>query len=110
MKLRATRKGAEGTDTAGAEVAPEPPRHSGPQLGELLLSSGSLTSDALQQGLLQQADSGKRLGEILVEQGFISESTLATTLSVQLGLELVDLRRLVPDPDALTAGAGVDGP
>jgi len=103
MKLRATRKGAEVTDTAGAEAEPAPaPRHTGPQLGELLLSSGSLTSDALQEGLLQQADSGRRLGEILVEQGFISESALATALSEQLGLDVVDLRRLVPDPEALT--------
>ncbi len=76
--------------------------HAGPKLGEMLLARGTVTSDHLAEALLEQTDSGRRLGEILVEQGILSEGDLVQALSEQLGLALVDLRRITPDPEALT--------
>jgi type IV pilus assembly protein PilB len=75
--------------------------HNGPRLGEMLESRGALTSEMIQQALLEQTNSGRRLGEILVEQGIISESELVNALSEQLDLELVDLRRVSPEPEAV---------
>ena len=84
------------------EVAPpEPPRHEGPKLGDLLLSQGVITSDQLADALLQQTDKGMRLGEILVEEGLLSDAALVQALSDQLGLPIVDLRKVTPESDAL---------
>ena len=89
-------------EPSAADVpAPPPIVHNGPHLGELLVSRGALTSEMLQQALLEQTNSGRRLGEILVEQGIISESELVNALSEQLEWDLVDLRRVTPETHAV---------
>src|SRR5439155_23787956 len=71
------------------------------KLGDLLLSKGGITSEQLAEALLAQSENGSRLGEILVEQGLLSDASLAQALSDQLGLDLIDLRRITPEPEAL---------
>ena len=94
-------EGSEAEPSAADAPAAPPIVHNGPHLGELLVSRGALTSEMLQQALLEQTNSGRRLGEILVEQGIISESELVNALSEQLEWELVDLRRVTPEPHAV---------
>jgi type IV pilus assembly protein PilB len=105
MKFRSSpaSKTPESPDESGPEFEPSPhPHHTGPKLGELLVAQGTVTSDALAEALLEQTTSGRRLGEILVEQGILSEGDLIAALSEQLGLETVDLRRIAPEPEALS--------
>ena len=90
------------TEAREAEAAAAPLIvHRGPPLGDLLMSRGALTSEILQQALQEQTNSGRRLGETLVEQGIISEGELVSALAEQLEWELVDLRRVTPEPHAV---------
>ena len=75
---------------------------SSPQLGELLVESQLITSNQLEEALLQQSASGKRLGELLVEQGAIDDFDLARVLANHLGLPLADLRQNTPEDDAIS--------
>ena len=60
-------------------------------VGELLVSEGVITPDALIAALATSANSGKRLGRVLVQSGAISEDKLAMLLAKQLGVPFVDL-------------------
>lgn len=60
-------------------------------IGELLVSEGLITPQALVTALATSANSGKRLGRVLVQNGSISEEKLAMLLSRQLGIAFVDL-------------------
>jgi type IV pilus assembly protein PilB len=68
-------------------------------LGELLVSSGSLSRAQIAEALLQQAESGKPLGALLVDLGAIDDAALIAALSVQLALPNADLRAREPGPD-----------
>ena len=63
------------------------------RLGDLLVKSGAITQEQLDQALTIQAESetGERLGEVLQNKGFISEKQLIDTLMSQLGVEFIDL-------------------
>ncbi len=60
-------------------------------LGELLIQSGKLNLDDLNQALSQQqsAEDAERIGQILNQQGLISEKDVALALSKQLAIPLV---------------------
>jgi hypothetical protein len=58
------------------------------QLGALLLDQELLTEHELEQGLSQQARSGRLLGQILVDNGYLSAFSLARVLSEQHGVRL----------------------
>lgn len=47
------------------------------RLGELLVNSGVLSNEQLQQALDNPARQGKKLGEFLVDEGIVSEDDLA---------------------------------
>ena len=92
------------------EELPEPaapavslPRKTDKRLGEMVVSTGVITAEQLNDALHQQGDTGRRLGEVLVQSGLLDERRIATVLAEQYGLEIVDLRRLRPEPDALTS-------
>jgi type IV pilus assembly protein PilB len=72
-----------------------------PRLGELLLSESFINQSQLAEALLQQSASGKRLGALLVELGVLDERNLAKALAQQMKLPLVDLRKQVPEEEAL---------
>src|SRR5438445_6499111 len=73
----------------------------GEKLGELLVRKERLTHTQLNEALLQQSASGKRIGSLLVELGALNEYDLAWALAEQFSLELVDLGRETPDPEAV---------
>jgi type IV pilus assembly protein PilB len=70
-------------------------------LGEVLVHKDLLTQAQLSEALLQQSESGKRIGTLLVELGLIDERDVVQALAEQLHLEMVDLGKVVPDPEAL---------
>ena len=86
----------DATEPAGAETL-----HWGGSLGELLLESGLLTSDQVEDALREAARRGRRLGEIVLERGWVHERTLAHCLASQKGLPFVSLRDRPPTADAV---------
>src|SRR5213082_3353708 len=76
---------------------PQAKRH----LGQILIDQGILTEDQLRIALLEQTKSHVPVGRLLVQLGFVSEATLRDALSEKLGLQAVDLGRIIVDPAAL---------
>jgi type IV pilus assembly protein PilB len=62
------------------------------KLGELLVETGLLTREKLNEALEAQKGTGRRLGQALVELGFISEDEMAFALAMQLKVPFIDLR------------------
>jgi hypothetical protein len=58
-------------------------RYRWPQMGQLFVEKGRLTSDQLASALAQQRETGEPLGEILVARNHISRIDLAAALSTQ---------------------------
>ncbi|NNE09849.1 MAG: Flp pilus assembly complex ATPase component TadA [Gemmatimonadetes bacterium] len=71
------------------------------QIGDLLVEAGLLTQEDLKNVLREQKSSGKRLGELLVTKKFCTEAEIATGLSIQLGVTLVDMKNAPVEPSAL---------
>lgn len=61
------------------------------KLGDILVLKKEITQDQLQDALKSQSGSNKKLGEILIEKGYITEAVMMTTLSEQLGIDIVNL-------------------
>lgn len=53
------------------------------KLGEILVATGQITREHLEQSLSRQRLSGKRLGEDLVETGYVQPQQIATALQLQ---------------------------
>ena len=64
------------------------------RLGDLLVKSGAITQEQLEQALSMQKGAGQRLGSLLIEKGFIRESQLIQALTAQLGVEYIDLNSI----------------
>jgi type IV pilus assembly protein PilB len=73
------------------------------RLGEVLLDAGLVTGSQLAAALAAQSETGRRLGDQLVASGVLDERDLARALARQFGLEVVDLRKEVPEEDAVNA-------
>jgi general secretion pathway protein E len=71
----------------------EPAKAKRENLGERLVKENLLSPEQLENALKLQREQGGKLSHILVSQGFIKAEELATTLSVQLNMPLIDLRR-----------------
>jgi general secretion pathway protein E len=87
------------TDRASLPASPEPPplpggaaRLSGRPLGEILVESGRLSPQRVEEALaLQRGEqSGSRLGEILVRLRAVSEEDVLRALALQLDLPFSD--------------------
>ncbi len=76
-------------------------RTPGQRLGELLVARGDVTPAQVAEALLQQPASGKRLGVLLGELGMVSERAVVECLAEQLGVAMVDLRQVRPEPEAV---------
>jgi type IV pilus assembly protein PilB len=72
------------------------------RLGEILLATGALSQDRLEQALHEQSERGTHLGRLLVEKGWLSESQLLDALSQQLGIPHLTLRPGCSDSEALS--------
>ena len=75
--------------------------HAKRHLGQILIDQGILTEDQLRIALLEQTKTHIPVGRLLVQLGFVSEATLRDALSEKLGLQAVDLGRIIVDPAAL---------
>src|SRR5499426_2073956 len=80
---------------------PAPPPQAKRHLGQILIDQGILTEDQLRIALLEQTKQHIPVGKLLVQLGFVSEATLRDALSEKLGLQSVDLARIIVDPAAL---------
>ena len=71
------------------------------RLGEQLIASNLINNAQLQQALDYQRESGGRLGEILITLGAVSEQAMVKALGKFFGFDLADLRRDIVDPATL---------
>ena len=61
------------------------------RLGDLLVASGVITPEQIEEALKIQKETHQRLGDVLIQNGFITERNLIDALQIQLGVEFVDL-------------------
>jgi len=71
------------------------------KLGEILVRTEIITSSQLQEALDSAHKDGKMIGQVLVEKGWVAPHDLATALSIQLGVPLIDLKKHKVRPEAL---------
>ena len=71
-------------------------------LGAVLLGEGLITAEQLELALIEQEQLRWRLGEILVSFGWVSSEAIAHALAKQYGFEFLDLRTARIDPLAPT--------
>jgi hypothetical protein len=70
-------------------------------LGALLLRENLVTSEQLEEALLEQQRVNRRLGEILIEKGIVTSRQIAQALAAQYRLDFVDLADVMPEPRAV---------
>lgn len=70
-------------------------------LGEMLIEAGLITEKQLEEALKEQVKTGRFLGRILVEKGLVDEKELKRVLSLQAGIEMIDLKNTVIDKNAI---------
>src|SRR6185436_18159451 len=70
-------------------------------LGHTLVEQGLITPEKLQEALLEHKRSGRQLGRVLVESGAVTEEQIARTVSAQLNVPYIDLRRFDVIPDTV---------
>lgn len=68
------------------------------RIGDLLVESGVLSSEQLEQALTEQKELKMRLGDVLLTRGYITEQQLIEILEFQLGIPHVQLYRQTIDP------------
>ncbi len=71
------------------------------RLGEILIDEGVITEDQLNIALTEQKKIHEPLGKLLVNLGFATEAIMRSALGEVLEQDIVDLSRVVPDPDAI---------
>ncbi|MFC5453087.1 GspE/PulE family protein [Paenibacillus aestuarii] len=69
------------------------------RLGDLLVESGIISEDQLQEALKEQSKSKQKLGDLLITQGYITEQQLIEVLEFQLGIPHVSLFKYQINPD-----------
>jgi len=71
------------------------------RLGDVLVKSGRITAEQLQQGLALQKEKGGRIGSALVKLGVLSEKELVEFLSQHFGVPAIDLSRVEIDESVI---------
>ena len=74
------------------------PQKQSVRLGDQLIASNLITEAQLEMALEMQRDSGGLLGEVLVSTGALSEQALAHALASYFGFDVANLRRDNVDP------------
>ncbi|MBN1378530.1 MAG: Flp pilus assembly complex ATPase component TadA [Gammaproteobacteria bacterium] len=69
------------------------------RIGDLLIENQLITDEQLQIALKEQRKIGRKLGQTLIALGYIEEDSLLGLLAKQLGIPLIDLRRLEVKPE-----------
>ena len=86
-------------EPGSAEGGPDTAQRT-PELSELLVASGQVTSEEMEAALRESAATGRSLGEILSELGLVSEEDLIRATATEAGMEFVDLNDQQLDPEA----------
>ncbi|MFC2149537.1 type II secretion system ATPase GspE [Candidatus Auribacterota bacterium] len=73
----------------------------GGYIGSLLLGKGIITKDQLNEAVEEQKRTGKLIGHVLVDLGFVSEEDIFMCLGTQLGMEIIDLKKMGIKRDVL---------
>ncbi len=71
------------------------------RISEILVKQGVTTPDQIEIALTEQKKSDELLGKILVRLGFATESIIRDVIGGAIGQESVDLKRAIPDSDAI---------
>ncbi len=71
------------------------------KLGQALVDGAFISPEQLEEALKEARESGKRLSQVLIEKNFLSPETLATVLSFQIGVPVIDLKQFRVQPEAL---------
>ncbi len=68
------------------------------KIGQILINSGDITQEQLDEVLLKQKTSKKRIADILIEDGIVTEQQVCKALEKQLFIPYIDLDTItVPD-------------
>ena len=71
------------------------------RLGAILLDQGYLGDNDLQRALERHSEVGGRLADVLIDSGMVGEKRIARAIEEALGIPLVNLLAVQPDPAAL---------
>lgn len=71
------------------------------RIGQILIDSGAITEEQLEEVLIKQKTSKKRIADILVEDGIITEQQVCKALEKQLFIPYLDLDTVQIDTEAL---------
>lgn len=69
------------------------------KIGDLLVTSKSITEEQLKNALAKQKELGKKLGDLLIESGFIDEKTFLKNLAQQIEVPFIDLAHYTINED-----------
>lgn len=69
------------------------------RLGDLLINAGVITDEQLGQALANQKKTKRRLGDELVQSGIITERQVVDALTMQLGIDFIDLTTVDISPE-----------
>ena len=69
------------------------------RLGDLLIDAGVITDEQLGQALANQKKTKRRLGDELVQSGIITERQVVDALTMQLGIDFIDLTSVEINPE-----------
>ncbi|MDD2218034.1 MAG: GspE/PulE family protein [Eubacteriales bacterium] len=64
------------------------------RIGDLLIAAGLLNEEKLAEALEIQKISKDRLGKVLIDNNFITETQLIVALTMQLGIDYIDLNKV----------------
>ncbi len=73
------------------------------RLGAILLEQGYVNDTDLQKALARHAEVGGRLADVLIDSGVVAEKRIARAIEEALGIPLVNLMAVTPEPEALRA-------
>lgn len=68
------------------------------KLGQILINSGALTQEQLEEALERQKGTNVRLGRILIDNHYLTEMQIIRSLEKQLSIPYVDLSSVSVDP------------
>lgn len=70
------------------------------KLGELLVERNLVLPEQVEAALKKQKATGRRLGQVLVDMGFVSHDDILDSISIQMGIPHIWLRKGLVDPVA----------
>ncbi|MDI9508769.1 MAG: GspE/PulE family protein [Bacillota bacterium] len=71
------------------------------KIGDLLIDTGLITHDQLNEALEIQKTNGGKIGNILIENNYVTESQVMEVLEFQLGIPFIDLNTITIPSDVL---------